>query len=151
MGDLTQARVYALRSCDQKPENAEHGCLLTWLKMCQDGPEQATANYLKDLAAFDPQVDAAYLCRGIALWLQEEYEAALLELEQLSALEPLSKEAYFWIGVVYASLGRDQEAIDALKHALELGLFPQLLTPLTWLKETRPDFYEQYARPLLAQ
>jgi tetratricopeptide (TPR) repeat protein len=122
-----------------------YGLVLEWINMCQERPGLATAERLEKIGACDPQDDTAYICRGIALWLRGKYEEALIELE------PLSEESYFWVGIVCASLNRDKEAIDALKHSLDLGLLPALLPSLTWIKEVNPNFYETYAEPLLAQ
>ena len=47
--------------------------------------------------------------------------------------------------------GRYQIAIEAIEKSLIVGegLPPVLLTPLYWLERDRPDFFHQFARPLL--
>jgi len=52
--------------------------------------------------------------------------------------------------MAYVSL-EEEDAKVAIQKALELGMPSDLLTPLNWLKEDDPDFYEKYATPLLAR
>jgi hypothetical protein len=40
-------------------------------------------------------------------------------------------------------------AVEAIEKALGVGLPPVLLMPLYWLERDRPDFFGEYARPLL--
>ncbi len=53
--------------------------------------------------------------------------------------------------MIYASLKRDGQAIAAIQKSLESGLSPVLLAPLRWLEQIRPEFYENYAKALLAR
>jgi len=46
-------------------------------------------------------------------------------------------------------LKRDSDAVQALDQALLLHMPPALLAPLHQLKPHRPDFYIEYALPLL--
>ncbi len=85
------------------------------------------------------------------MWLQRNFEEALQELEQAIQMAPEEWDAYFWKGMAYASLGRDEEATTAIEKALELDLPPILLTPLRLFEQDRPDFYQKYVVPLLAR
>ena len=40
-------------------------------------------------------------------------------------------------------------AIEAINTALAVGLPPLLLAPLYWLENDRPNFFSEYAAPLL--
>ena len=40
-------------------------------------------------------------------------------------------------------------AMEAIEKSLEVELPPILLTPLYWLETDRPEFFAQYAKPLL--
>lgn len=114
------------------------------------GPDLGDAERWEAIAAVDLQDSIAYVCRGVALWLGGKFEEALIELEQAIVLaDPNEWDAYFWVGMTCASLKRDEEAMAALKHTLELGMPPILLAPLRWLEQDRPDFYEKYAKELL--
>jgi tetratricopeptide (TPR) repeat protein len=73
----------------------------------------------------------------------------LAEIEAAISLEPREWDAYFWKGMICAYLGRNSAAIEAIEKALELDLPPVLLTPLYWLQRDRPDFFREYAEPLL--
>jgi tetratricopeptide (TPR) repeat protein len=106
------------------------------------------AERLEKVAATAPKHYTGYVCRGVAKWLRQESEEALTELEQAGRMNP---DAYFWKGVVYASLKQDKEAITAIEKAIELELIPVLLAPLRWFEQDRPEFYEKYAASLLAQ
>lgn len=89
------------------------------------------------------------LCRGMALWLRGVYEESLVLFEQALTLSPYDDEVYFWVGMACAALGKNQEAWDALEHALHLSLPRFMLAPLKLLQERNPEFIEQYARKLL--
>ena len=109
------------------------------------------AERLEKVATTAPEHYAAYVCRGVARWLRGQSEESLFELEQAMAILPKGEDAYFWKGIVCASLGRGEEAIAAIEKALELELLPVFLAPLRWFEQDRPEFYEQYAAPLLAR
>jgi hypothetical protein len=65
------------------------------------------------------------------------------------SLDVENEDAWFWKGVVCACLGRDETAIKSIEQALKAGLPPILLTPLYWLEQDSPNFYQEYAEPLL--
>lgn len=92
----------------------------------------------------------AYICRAVVQWIRKYFYEALSELERAITLDPEEWDAYFWQGVVYASLGEYEEAVATIEKSLELGLPPVLLFTLRWFEQDRPDFYENYALPLLA-
>ncbi len=83
--------------------------------------------------------------------IHKHFEEALADLEQAILLEPEAWNAYFWKGMVCASLGRDKEAMEAIEKALEEGLPPILFTPLRWFEQDRPDFYQEYVVPFVAR
>lgn len=119
--------------------------------MCQRRPDSKMAERLETVAATVPENYYAYVCRGVARWLRGQSEEALPELEQAIVIRPQAEDAYFWKGMVCASLGRDKEAVAAIEKALELELLPVLLAPLRWFEQERPEFYEHYAVPVLAR
>ena len=127
--------------------------MIIWVKMSRERPGLETAIQLKDAALVDPKHYGAYVCRGIAFGLRGRIKEGLLELERAIDLEPDFSEAYFWKGMLctYYYRGRYQGAIEAIEKSLVVreGLPPVLLMPLYWLEKDRPDFFEQYARPLL--
>jgi tetratricopeptide (TPR) repeat protein len=148
---LEKARDAFAKSCALNPRFARHRWFLEWTEMClkqtRPGPEEATQ--LGKIATFAPKNYNAQLCRGIALCLCDNYAEGLVELERVILEEPNEWGTYFWVGITSASLGNNKEAIDAIEHALKLGMPPVLMTPLHWLKESQPEFYQHHALQLL--
>lgn len=148
MERLVEAREDLLTGWRLTPKHISHGWSVEWSAMCLARPDEAMATRLEALAEISPEDYIAYVCRGVALWIRGNYEDALSELERAIPLE-LKEDAYFWKGIVCAFMGWDEEAAAALKQALDWGVPALLLAPLHWLKEERPDFYEQFIVPLL--
>jgi tetratricopeptide (TPR) repeat protein len=151
LGDIQQARSDCSRSWRMNPEHIDHGWSTHWIEMCLARPGIDMAERLEKIASANPQDADAYVCRGAALWLRGSFEQSLIELEQATLLRSNDREKYFWIGMTCASLGRDHEAIGALEHSLASGLPPILLAPLRWFEQDKPEFYETYAKALLAR
>lgn len=154
MHNLVQAKADYLRSQELDPRGIAHGLILEWYRLGFEQPDESMPERLDALATFkvrDEQQQVPYLCRGMACWLRGQYEQGLVEFEQGLVLEPQDEELYFWVSMACVSLGREQEAWDALKHALQLGLLPFLLAPLKLLQAQQPDFYARYAQPLLME
>ena len=122
-----------------------------WGNMGKQRVNETTLAQLKNIAQIDVEYYVAYICRGISLALSNKLKEGLKELETAIQLEPEQSDAYFWKGILcaYFYRGRFQIAMEALQKAVEVGLLPVLLTPLYWLEADMPDFFEQYAKPLL--
>jgi tetratricopeptide (TPR) repeat protein len=135
------------------PTSISAAWIVIWLEMSKERVELKIAEQLDKLAMADPHHYIAYVCRGLALGLRGNLKDGLAELEQALLLQSQSEpwHVYFWKGMLcaYYYKGRSQKAIEAIEKALEVELPPVLLTPLYWLQKDRPDFFEQYARPLL--
>jgi tetratricopeptide (TPR) repeat protein len=127
------------------------GWMAEWSGMCQRRPDPKMAERLEMIAETVPKHYIAYVCRGIAKWLRRYNEESLSELEQAITIGQKEWDAYFWKGMVCASLGRDEEAIAAIEQSLEVELPPALLAPLRWFKQDRSEFYEKHATPILAR
>jgi hypothetical protein len=108
---------------------------------------------LEKIPAIAPQSYVALVCQGVALGLQDMLKQGLIELDRAISLKQENPDAYFWKGMIsaYYYQGREQLASESIEMALTLGLPPILLTPLYWLENDRPDFFENYASPLLQQ
>ncbi len=52
--------------------------------------------------------------------------------------------------MIYVSLSQYEEAKAAIEEVLKL-LPPVLLAPLRWFEQDKPEFYVEYAAPLLAR
>jgi len=122
-----------------------------WVNMCQQKPDSGIAARLEAIATADPTRCSAYVCKGVALWFRKNYEEALTELEQAIQQVPEEWDSYFWKGMAFLSLEREEEAVEAIKKALDEGMPPILLTPLRWFEQEKPDFYEKQVVPLLAK
>lgn len=149
--DIKQAQSDFTRSWQLDPTYVNYGLMTEWSTMCQEKPDPETAKRLEAIATNDPDNDEAYVCRGVALWIRASYEAAAAELRRAIQLYSELEDTFFWSGVVHAYSGQDDEAIAAIEKSLELGLPPVLLSPLRWVEQDRPDFYQKYAAPLFAR
>lgn len=149
--DIKQARADYTRSWQLDPSGIRYGWMIKWIDMCLERPTSNTAEWLEAIAAIDPQRYTACVCRGTANYLSNHFEEALAELEQAIQLKAEEWSAYFWKGMICASMGRDKDAIAAIEKALELDLPPVLLAPLRWFEQDRPEFFEEYAKALLAR
>ena len=149
--DIRQARADFAQSRELDGTNVRAAWMIEWSDLCLERPDLATAERLEAIAALNTTDAIAYVCRGVALGLRGNFLQALTRLEQAILLEPEGWDAYFWKGMVCASLERDTEAMAALERALALDLPPVLLAPLRWLEQDRPNFYEQFVAPLLGR
>ena len=148
---INQAKDDFVQSWQLDPANLYNGWMIEWICMCLDKADPGTLEHLKLLAAINSNHYVSFICRGVALWLDRDYEAAQAEL--VKAI-PLAKETWcttFWYGIISVSLNQDQEAIAKIKQALKEGLPPILITPLSWFQWEKPDFYEKDVVPLLEQ
>jgi len=147
--DLPQAQANFVHACECYPENCRFALLLVWTELCITGPNAAHAEQLLNVAEADPFHYVAPLCRAVAFWLRNQFPEAALAIEPALTSSSDEWETSFWAGIISASQGLDEEAITALKHSITQGVPPALFAPLTWLKQQRPDFYEQHAAELL--
>ena len=150
--DLLRAKDEFLKSWQLNSATVIYGWMIASVEMClQEKPDITMAERLETYARLNLQNYVASICQGVAQWLRGNLEQALEELEQASKLNPNSESALFWKGIVYASLQEDDAAMTAIEKSLELDLPPVLLAPLRWFEQDRPEFYEKYAKPLLAR
>jgi tetratricopeptide (TPR) repeat protein len=151
LGNIKQGLADCIKAQGINPTYVGHAWMALWSEMCLNQAGEGEAEKFEAIAAVDPKHHIAYICRGVALWLRGNFEQSLIELEQAILLEPDEWDKYFWAGMACASLGRDQEAVGAIEHSLASGLPPVLLAPLRWLEQEKPEFYENYAKALLAR
>ncbi len=129
-----------------------HNCWMAeWAGMCPKSLGPELAERLEMIATIRPEAYLAFVSRGVAMWVRKNFFEALQELEQVIQIIPENWDAYFWKGMTYASLGREEDAITAIERPLDLGMPPILLTPLRWFEQDRPEFYQQYVVPLMAR
>ena len=122
-----------------------------WIEMGKKRIGTETTTRLEKIAATNHEHYVALVCSGVASGLHNKLKEGLAELERAISLETGEWDAYFWKGMVCAYLGRNSMAIEAINTALAVGLPPLLLTPLYWLENDRPNFFSEYAAPLLHQ
>ncbi len=149
--DIKQARNDYDLSWKLDTTDVNAGWMAEWAGMGKERVGTKIAGRLEHVASVAPEEYSAYICRGVALGLRNKLHEGLAELEQAMLLEPEVEDAYFWKGMICAYLGRNSVAIEAIEKALEVELPPILLTPLYWLEQDRPDFFREYAGPLLAK
>jgi tetratricopeptide (TPR) repeat protein len=132
-----------------QPENVNAAWMVVYASLNKQRPGIEIAETLEMIATLDPQCCEAYACRGVALELRGKLQEGLTELEHALHLDAESEDALFWKGMICAYLGRDTMAVESIEQALQAGLPPILLTPLCWLEQDCPKFYQEYAEPLL--
>ncbi len=120
---------------------------VAWAHFGKDLSEDM-ALHLEQIATYDPSHYTSALCHAVILLTHADPRQALLFVER-ALLQPLQWDPHFWVGMIYASLGFYQQAQHAIENALKLGLPLLMLMPLFWLETTHPDFFANYARPLL--
>jgi tetratricopeptide (TPR) repeat protein len=147
----TQASKDFLRSYELDPAYFDAALLAEWSGMTRQRAGRDVTEQLEKIGASDMQDYYAHVCRGIALGLRGKLKDGLLELEAAIDMDSDKNDAYFWKGMLsaYFYRGRHQQAMEAIEKALELGMPPILLTPLYWLEKDVPEFFAQYAKPLL--
>ena len=145
------------RQCyELDPTRDDAAWMEEWARMSVHRPSVELAERLEAIAAMDRKRYTTYIshvCRGVALGLRNNLKDGLAELERALMLESEIADCYFWKGMLsaYYYRGRPHTAIESIEKSLAVGLPPVLLTPLHWLEKDLPDFYEQYATPLLAR
>ena len=135
------------------PTAIVYGWMAEWVSMCRRGASPNTPERLEELIAVATPPTRYYprVFQGVVLLLRERYEEAIAELDQAISWEAELWDAYFWKGMVCASLQRDEEAMTAIEKALEEGMPPVLLAPLRWFEQARHGFYRKYVVLLLAK
>ena len=151
MKNTRQAKYNFARRWELDATRINYGWMAEWSGICDEKPDSGMTQRLEKIAASDPQNYIAYVCRGVAWWLQKNLEQSLTELERAIALKPEEWDAYFWKGMACAVLRRDEDAKTAVEKSLAVDMPPVLLAPLRWFEQDRPDFYEKYVVPLLAR
>ena len=132
-----------------RPTDVNAAWMVVYAALGKERPGVETAERLEVIAELDSQSVEAYICRGVALELRGKLQEGLAELEHALSLDAEYEDAWFWKGIVCAGLGRDATAMESIEQALKAGLPPILLTPLYWLEQDSPNFYQEYAEPLL--
>lgn len=69
----------------------------------------------------EPGFWPARFLRGLVLSRQGQYEASLVELEQVLDLQPENDVVWYTRGLQYARLGRDREAVGCFESAIRLN------------------------------
>jgi tetratricopeptide (TPR) repeat protein len=158
--DLESAAADYARDCAASTFNIRSCWMKEWIALREKRGDAETAERLEAIAStvlqrrLDPRRSTVpyfvAVCRGVALWLRGQSDPALAKMAEARALDLQMWDAPFWEGMIYATPGR-AEAVELWEQALALGMPSVLLAPLRWLEQDQPDFYVQYAAPLLAR
>ncbi len=138
------ARCVALQ-----PGNVKAVWMVVYASLSKQHPGIEIAECLEAIGTPDSQRSEAYVCRGVALGLRGKLQEGLTELERALHSDAENENAWFWKGMTCAYLGQSTLAMESIEQALRADLPPILLTPLFWLEQDRPHFYQEYAEPLL--
>ncbi|GHO92939.1 hypothetical protein KSF_029870 [Reticulibacter mediterranei] len=145
-GNLVKAAYDYALNCELAPDDIRACWMTQWIAMCQQRADKATATRLEEIATSRSQHYFAYVCRGVANWLHGRQVGSALE--DACRMRETMWDAFFWRGLIRAASGQT-EGIQDVEHALQLGMFPALLAPLSWLEQDKPDFYATHVLPLL--
>jgi len=149
--DVVQARDDFIHSLELNPKYVNALWMVEWSGMGKEKSDAGVIQRLEAISELDPQDRWTLICRGVALWMNRNFEETLTLLDQAITLKPEASDPYFWKGMAYTSLMQDEAAIVAVEQSLELELPPILLTPLRWFEQDKPDFYQKYVVPLMAR
>jgi tetratricopeptide (TPR) repeat protein len=154
--DLHRAQDELQKSCNKDSRHLFSAWLLVWCQFCQQSASsdvEELAEQFITIAARDTGENTAEasLCRGVAHWIRHQLAEAQAECHTAIQANPDHWQAYFWRGVVSASLDQKRDAEQAIEKALANKIPPLLLRPLHRLKQGAPAFYQTYALPLLTQ
>ena len=141
--ELEKARADWQQSWDLKPD-VSTGLMLNWLKLTQSDAQKdaAIACELEKVAALAPHSAEALLCLGIALYLRQAYEQALIKLASSAAAHPENELVSFWQGMVLAALQHNMQADQAFLRTSDLGLPKALWQPMIRLgKQTQMTYW----------
>lgn len=143
--NLQQARADLERAWKIEPQNAAYNWFREWARLCepQEMPDEKIADHLIKLAELHPENQKTiHFARGFAHWVKGSYSEALTEFELSLQLdtEPTQWNTHFWKGLTLASLGRDQEAREAISTALAQNIPAMLLSPL---RRVKPALYQE--------
>ncbi|MBX5448912.1 tetratricopeptide repeat protein [Thermogemmatispora sp.] len=146
--DLRRARQDCQRAITLNPMHIDHGWLACWVALCEERPDAAMAERLEALARNAPEQYVALLCWAVSAWIRGEQAAAQAALSRAQACVGPDEhwDAPFWQAVIWATVGCEADAHQALHEALIRGLPLPLLSPLRW---AHPAFYAHYASALL--
>ena len=151
LGQLKDAQLDFLLARIYDPSALSSAWMVEWCNLIES-PDQQMAWRLHALTARDSENSTSVsICHGAAFWLEKRFEDALSELEQALAGHPENEDVLFWLAMVSASLGRDQQARELLSRALSLQLPLLLLRTLYLLEHECPVFFQQHALPLLSE
>jgi tetratricopeptide (TPR) repeat protein len=134
------------------PGNVNAAWMVVFASMEKQPPGVEVAKRLETIAALDPQSHQAYICLAVALGLCGKLKDGLEKLELALQEQSDSDDALFWKGMLsayYYQGRRPQITMEAIEKALTCKLPPVLLKPLYWLEKDVPDFFREYAKPLL--
>lgn len=151
LGNPNQAKEDYNRSWELNSAIVRSAWMSEWSEMCQKKIDPEIVERLGTIAITNQHHYISHVCRGVVQWQQRDYAKALIELNQAISLDPGEWDAYFWRGMVCASLRQDNNAIVAIETSITLGVPPVLLTPIRWLKLDKPDFYREYIVSLLVR
>ncbi|GAB6067968.1 PEP-CTERM system TPR-repeat protein PrsT [Methylothermus subterraneus] len=132
------------------PEDAEVLALQGWWAMRQRHAEEAVEYYQKALAKQPSSILVAHLAN--ALWRAGNKEKAIQVLEEWNLRYPKDAQALYLRSGLYQTLGREQEARQALSEVLKISpQNPLALNDLAWLlRKEDPKSALRYAEQAYA-
>ena len=127
-GDFINARAACEKAIEIKPDYADAHALLGFIQLNQGHAVPAIASMTKaiDLGMPPDELSVIYAFRGLARVSLALNDLALTDFDEAIALDSRNAFAYFGRGAMYATVGKDTQAILDLEKALEFGLDGEL-------------------------
>jgi tetratricopeptide (TPR) repeat protein len=128
---------------DQEPGNVEAWNSLA-LAHAQLGERRQALSALDQLLVIDPSFASAHVNRGSVLLEEKKYAEAEESFRRAIERDDRMAEAWNGLGVACAGAGRDAEAVDAWKRAVELNAqeFDAMLNLALLLRRLRRESEE---------
>jgi tetratricopeptide (TPR) repeat protein len=99
-------------------------------------PAPGTAEAV-DRAASNSELAAAHIDRGDNLFVEGEFEGAMVEYREAARLDPNNADLWIRIGQVHEQMGRGEDALQSLEKGLEADPgIARFLNQMGWLYAT---------------
>ncbi len=131
-GNLVKAAQDYARNCELAPDDLYAHWMGAWIFQSQTRATATTAEHLEQIFQLRPHHYFAHLCRAVAYWLRGQNAQAEAEVREACQMRPDLWDAFFWKGVLLLSCDQN-EGLQDIEHALKLGMFPILLSPLNYI------------------
>ena len=102
------------------PDDGAFATTLGWAYYAAGEYDKAVEQY-RIVRAKNPEDSGTYNNEGLARYCQEKYEDALAMFKKAGEMNPASEVAPYFCALTYMKLGREAEAMDAIRAGMKLS------------------------------